>query len=528
MRYLDLVAQRPLVWGLFLVFLAGTAYLAWLGHKKTTDLKDYSVGRGDMGPVLVGITLASSIASTATFVINPGFVYAHGVAAFMHLGVAAGLGLVTGLVALSFGFRRIGEKTKALTLPHWIGERYGSRALAVLFAAINILSLTFVVLICGGVSIVMQQVLGLTNTEALVLTIGFVFGYIMVGGTYAHAYTNTMQGIVMAVIAAVIVASGFRYFADGIGPAMDRIARLDPALVMLTNPKSELFGSVFSVYVSGFVVGFALVCQPHILSKALYVRTDRDVRRYLAVTVAVSLVFTALLLAGFYALLADLPREALVDPATGRVRQDSVMAVYLSHTFGPTTLAFVTVAVLAAGMSTLDGLLVALSSIAANDLFLGLTEGTRLGRRPMAERLRIAHRVSQLVLVLLGVLAFVIALHPPKLLGIFGQIGVYGIVAASAVPILAGIFLPEAGRRTAGAAALVGLFTHAGLYGLGASGLGGAHAVELGLANPASTATIALFASAACAVPALVARLRGHERGGGSELPVIGAVGAEE
>ena len=187
MRLFELISAQPLVWSLFLVYVAGTSWLAWLGHRKTDDIVSYSVGKGDMSPFVVGVTLAASIASTATFVINPGFVYVHGLSALMHLGVAAGLGITLGLIVMSVGFRRIGAKHAAITLPQWIGKRYGSTAMAVFFAAINLLSLTFVVLIVGGISIVMQQVMGLTNLEALTITIVFVFSYIFVGGTYAHA-----------------------------------------------------------------------------------------------------------------------------------------------------------------------------------------------------------------------------------------------------------------------------------------------------------------------------------------------------
>ncbi|MBW2457442.1 MAG: hypothetical protein JRI68_23245, partial [Deltaproteobacteria bacterium] len=175
MRILELIADRPLIWSLFLGYLALTSYLAWLGHKKTKDIKSFAVGGGNMHPVIVGITLAASIASTATFVINPGFVYVHGVSALIHLGVAAGSGVIVGLLLMSTGFRRVGVKTGAITLPGWVGNRYRSRAMSVIFAAINLLSLSFVVLILGGLSIVMQTTLGMSNVESLLLIVGFVF-----------------------------------------------------------------------------------------------------------------------------------------------------------------------------------------------------------------------------------------------------------------------------------------------------------------------------------------------------------------
>jgi sodium/pantothenate symporter len=521
MRYLDLIAARPLVWGLFIAYLALTSWLAWLGHRRTTDMKSFAVGAGDMNPIVVGITLAASIASTATFVINPGFVYVHGVSAFMHLGVAAGLGVIVGLFVMSTGFRRIGAATGAITLPGWVGERYKSKRLRVLFAGINLLSLSFVVLIVGGLSIVVQKTLGLTNVEALVLIVGFVFGYVFIGGTYAHAYTNTLQGVVMAVVSVVVVASGLPHLSSG---WLDRLAAVDPNLALSVNPQSPLFGSFFSVFVCGFVIGFALVCQPHIMSKALYVKDDQAVRRYLGVTVVVSLAFTALLLVGLYAHLSGLPKEAFVDPVTGAFRQDAVMTVYLAKSFGPAPLAVITVALLAAGMSTLDGILVALSAIASSDLVLPL--GQRwLAHKSDEERARFGHKSSQILLIAFGLGAFLLSLDPPKLLGIFGQLGVYGIVAASTVPILFGILFPRLDGRVAGASAVFGVGVHFALYAwarwaLGAGielntvvGPGAAlfdtSAPQLGLLNPGVTATYGIFVSTAVALPFALRAWRG-------------------
>jgi sodium/pantothenate symporter len=515
MRYIELILANPLIWGLFLVYLVGTSWLAYLGHKKTGDLKSFALGKGDMNPVVVGVTLAASIASTATFVINPGFVYVHGLSALLHLGVAAGIGVIAGLLILSIGFRRIGQKTSALTLPQWIGHRYGSERMTTFFAAVNLLSLTFVVLIVGGLSIVMQITLGLSNVESIVLIIGFVFSYIFVGGTYAHAYTNTLQGIIMTVIAAVIVVSGFHLFAGGFGAVGQTLASQDPNLVKAINPSSALFGSFFSVYVSGFIIGFALVSQPHIMIKALYVKEDRHVWQYLGVCIAVSLFFTALLLVGFYARMMEIPVEKFMDPATGIFRQDLVMTVYVAETFSPVMVAVVSVALMAAGMSTLDGILIALSSIAANDLFLGLTKNNLLKDKTPSEQHRVAHRVGQLILIAMGFVTFLIALKPPQLLGIFGQVGVYGIVAASCVPILFGIVFPRVGGRGMFISAVVGLGVHLGLYTWASMArtraislnevvegwgplvvLFDTKMIQLGFLNPGVTATYGIIASA--------------------------------
>jgi sodium/pantothenate symporter len=514
MRYIELIQQRPLIWGLFLVYMAFTSWLAWQGHKKTTDIKSFAVGGGDMNPIVVGITLAASIASMATFVINPGFVYVHGVSALMHFGVAATLGATLGLIILSMGFRKVGQRGGALTLPQWVGQRFQSQAMTIFFAAVNLLSLTFVVLIVGGLSIVMQSTLGLTNFESVALVIVFTFSYIFVGGTYAHAYTNTLQGIIMAIVAGIIVASGLHLFGDGVGAALDKLALLNPNLATTVNPESTLFGSFFSVFVSGFVIGFAVVAQPHILIKALYVKHDSDVAKYLGVCIVTSLTFSALLLVGIYAQLMEIPRAAFQDPTTGNFRQDLVMTVYLTRTFGPTMLSVVMVALLAAGMSTLDGLLLALSSIAANDLFLNLTRANLLKDRSPDDQNRIAHRAGQVILIIMGVITFAIALHPPAQLGIFGQLGVYGIVASSITPILCGILFPRVSKAPIFIAAIAALVLHFGLYGWAWSATQDkvdlnamvrssstlhyffdTNALQLGLLNPGVTATYGILVS---------------------------------
>lgn len=501
MRYIELIQDNPLVWGLFFAYVIATTGLAWLGHRRTAGMRSFAVGDGDMSAFVVGLTLAASLASTATFVLNPGFVYVHGLSALIHLGGAVGLGLIVGLVSMSFGFRRIGARTSAVTIPQWIGERYGSTRLATFFAGVNLLSLSFVVLIVGSISIVMQRTLGLSNTESLVLTVTFVFGYVFLGGTYAHAYTNTLQAAVMLVVSSVIIWSGLHHLTGG--PVLARLAATDPNLTAAVNPASNLFGNVFSVYISGFVVGFALICQPHILSKALYVKDDRTVRRYLAIAIAVSVLFSGLLLVGLYAHLADIPRSAFLD-AQGNFRQDAVMTAYLTHTFSPTVLAIITVAILAAGMSTLDGILVALSSIAGNDLFLNLARRHLPADMDEAGRQRLGHRASQLILIGIGIAAFLIALDPPRLLGIFGQVGVYGIVAASTVPILFGIFFADFDRRSATAAAVAGLAVHFALYAFGDP--------ARGFANPGVTATLGIFVSVAATLPWAARRLLAGRR----------------
>lgn len=476
--------QRYVIaWAAFGVYLVVTTGLALWGMKKTKDLAGFALGNGDMGPVLVGITLAASIASTATFVINPGFVWKDGLAALIHFGVAGSGGVTVGLIVLSKGFRRLGKQTKALTLPHWIGARYDSGGMRTYFALLNLaLAITFVVLIIKGSALVMGVTLGLSYVPAVFLIVGFVFSYIMLGGTYAHAFTNALQGSMMIIVALALVGSGLHLFTDGgIAGFFGRLEAQDPNLVSATNPTSALFSTPFETFVAPFIISFGLVCQPHILMKSLYLRSDKDLTRYLIVSAVIGGIFASILLTGLFA------RVAFPEFAEAGMTQDAVMASYIARAFGVVPGVLISVALLAAGMSTMDGILVSASTIAGSDLFLGVLGEKLAPGKSDEERAVLALKASRIILVAMGVVSLLIALDPPALVGLFAMAGIYGLVAASLAPVTAGIFFKNIDKNWAFASAVVGPAIHFAHY-IGVTAGGGA-------INPSVTASEGVFAS---------------------------------
>jgi len=442
----------PWAIGLFALYAVVTAWLAWRGGKQVgDDDAAFAIGDGKMSPWMAGLTLGACLASSSTFVIVPGFVYREGLPALVGFTLPFIAGIAAGLLLLSPAFQRVGKQVKALTVPHWLGERYASDGLRRLFAGLNVLNVAYLVLITVGCGYVMQAALGVPYEAAVIGIVVFVFGYTGFGGAMAHAFTNAMQGAVMLVIASLIFASGYELWADG---SVVATLSADPWPV----EGSVLFSTSAEIWLIQGVMGFALTTQPHLLTKALYV----DGRGALARTVAIGLgafaVFCLVLFAGVYARLtlpADIP-------------QDQVMAQYLLGAFPWEAMgALASVAILAASMSTLDGLLVAISASVAGDLFPG--KGSTL--------------LNRVVLAVLAVATIGLSLSPPSLVLILGQLGVYGLVAASAGPLLAGMFISgKLDGRWAIASALVALGIHFGLS------LGGI------TPNPGVSATAALLA----------------------------------
>lgn len=466
-------------YGLTLSYVVLVYWLSWIGMRRTRDIGGFSIGNKDMSPYIIGITLAASIASTATFVINPGFIYVHGFSAYLHYGVAGSLGILSAFLVLSRGFLRLGEARQALTIPEWIYHRYQNRGFSLFFAFINLLSITFVVLILVGCSLLMTGLFPVDQKTALIIVLVFVFSYVLMGGTYAHAYTNTLQGIMMMLVTGFLFVSGVKYFDGGFFTSLQEVG-LNYAAAF--NRDSNLYYSFFSVFGSGFIITFALMLQPHILTKVLYLRGEQDIGKFIGTTVAVGTLFTLILMVGFFARLGGLDVPY----------QDAVVREYLLFEFGGSPggeliLTFIFITLLAAGMSTLDGILVSLSAMVVNDIVTPLTGDHSRGLT-----------WSRWVLVAIGIIGVVLAWNPPQLIGLFAQKGVYGLAAASLVPVLFGVLVRgELPLWIVATAAFIGLSIHFYLNLFG------------GVLNPAVSASYGIIVSLGFAGLSLLAcRLR--------------------
>lgn len=449
------MSETFIPWVLFLLYMLAIVGLTWWNRRKAATMSAFAVGTRSLPPVLVGLSLAANMTSVATFVINPGLVHAFGWAGVVGYGIAAPLGIFIGLIVTSKRFRRVGDRVTALTVPQWVGERYGDRRLTLLFAVVSLLQVTFLVLIVTGIALVLMSVLSIPMWVALAIVVGFTFAYIFFGGASIHIWTNTMQAAIMVVVAVLLLASGAEFLSGGIGAFADRLAAVGPHYASATNPSSLLFRDLFEVLVANFVIGLAIIMQPHLMSKALYLRSERDVNRYLATAMVVGTVFTSVLLVGLFARLS----------LGGGLAPDRVVATYIATDFSPSLRAVIMLGVLAAGFSTLEGVILALSTIFANDLYGSLARLAGVAADRIGGRLLLVGRVF---LVVLAPVTFLLArdqiLSPSLSVAIFAQNGVYGLFAATFAPVLFGMFSRRASKGLALAAALTALAVHFGMY----------------------------------------------------------------
>jgi SSS family solute:Na+ symporter/sodium/pantothenate symporter len=444
-----------LPWVLLILYAAIIVFLAWRNRRKSTDIESFSVGSRRVPPLFVGLSLAANMTSVATFVINPGLIHAYGWSGVVGYGMAAPLGIFIGLIVTSKRFRRVGDKFTVLTVPQWLGERYGDRRLTVFFALASMLQITFLVLIVTALVLVLMTVLQIGMWPALLMVVVFTFGYILFGGASLHIWSNSVQAITMLAVAVILVASGAAIFGGGLAGFFGSLDAVAPHFGSTTNPDSLLFRDLFEVIVANFIIGLAIIMQPHIISKSLYLRSERDVNTYLVTAMVAGTVFTAVLLVGLYARIE----------LGGNLPPDRVVATYIATGFAPGLRAFIMLGVLAAGFSTLEGVILALSTIFGNDFY-----GTIARARGMAaDRLNSQLlKVGRIFLITLAPITLFLAwrqiVAPSLSVAIFAQNGIYGLFAATFAPVLFGIFSKRTSAPLAFGAAVTALVVHFGMY----------------------------------------------------------------
>jgi sodium/pantothenate symporter len=459
------MASTPQVIGgaiLLAIYAAAILFFVIRGALRTKNISDYAVGNFNFSPWFVGLSLAAAMTSAATFVINPGLIAAYGISGALSFGIIFPIASLVSLVVLTKSFRRHGTNVKALTLASWIGTRYNSKGYALFIGFLTVLLITFIVLILVAITKVLSQALNIGETWMLLFVVVFVFGYMMFGGANSMVYTNTIQALVMVVVAVILISSGYPYLKDGLFSFFDKLAAISPALTKATNPGSPLFRDLFEIIVAQLIVGVAVVCQPHIITKSLLLKKESDVNKYLVSAVIIQALFYSVVFVGLYARLT-FPDMTSEGHALGI---DGVIPAYVVKVFSQGWVAIsigliVVLGLISAGLSTIEGLIQSLSTTITSDLIKPL-----FGKKITDEKKYIS--INRMVIIGMAIISFLAALsqllHPNLSVAIFAQNGVYSYFSIAFVPIVFGIFLKTVTRNTAITGSLTALTVYFLVY----------------------------------------------------------------
>lgn len=427
-------------WILHLLLLAYTAvlaYHAWSGNRGTRGVTDYFVGGRSMGPIAIGLSFFATYSSTNSFVGFSGQAYDWGVTWFILVPFVIGMSLLA-WTAVAPRLRTFTESLGSLTIPDFIGFRFGSPAARVMAAAIVLFaSFFYMTAVFKGIGNLLEVFLDIPYRAAIIIVFFIVMVYTVVGGFISVVKTDAVQGIVM-IVAGVLLFRGTMAAGGGLG-SLAALAD-DP----VTEPLLRWGGGVAVPLALGVVFAGTVkfVVEPRQLSRFYALESRAAARRGVWVsTAAFLLVYTLLVPVGLYA--RNIMPGGLADT-------DLVVPHLLTmpEVFPAGTGAFLLLAMVAAAMSSLDSVLLVMASTTQHDLV-----GT--WRESACERATL--RSTRFYVALFALITAVIALNPPD--GIVGLTAFSGAVygACFAPALLLGLYWRRGNGRAAVASFVTGL-----------------------------------------------------------------------
>ncbi|MDI2587722.1 sodium/pantothenate symporter [Psychrobacillus sp. NEAU-3TGS] len=434
----------PLVIFLVLIFIIGL----WSSKKVESPtggfLQDYFLGGRELGGFVLAMTMVATYGSASSFLGGPGTAYTMGFGWVL----LAMTQVVTGyfiLLVLGKKFSILARKYNAITLIDFLKVRYNS-SVVVLLAAISMIIFLFSAMTAqwvGGGRLI-ESLTGVQYTTALFIFAISVLVYVVIGGFRAVAVTDAVQGAVMVIgtlilLIAVIIAGG------GVPNIIQDLLAENPRL--LTPYGNE--GNLSAAYVSSFwiLVGVGVVGLPQMAVRAMSYKNTRSMHRALVIgTIVTGFIMLNMHLIGIFAR-PILPGVEIADSVIPLVTL-KVLPAWLAG--------IVLAAPLAAIMSTVDSLLILVSSSIVKDVYINYI-------KPDASEKSIK-RLSFGVTTLLGSIVFLLALDPPDLLIFLNLFAFGGLEAAFIWPVVLGLYWSYGNKYGAIASMLTGIISYIALH----------------------------------------------------------------
>ncbi|MDP6375942.1 MAG: sodium:solute symporter family protein [Pseudomonadales bacterium] len=351
-------------WLFLILYVAIMIAFGIWGRVRVKNADDFATARNAYGPVFLAFAFAATTASGATFVGFPGIAYEAGFTALWSVflyPIGVYLGVLVCLRVVSNSGHEFGNRS----IPEYLGSRYQSDAVRIMVSVFSLLLFFYLAgqLVSGIV--MFELMLGVEPEWALGITAAVLMTYVVLGGAHADILTDGVQGFIMVVIGAALVVLFLIGFGvdGGLGGVVDNLRAQDPNLVAWLNPDNVLYHSWWSV-LAVLMAHVPLGMLPHIGNKLWALKEPKQRRRFLR------LAFTFGLTLGMLGLGGLLARAVLGDALLQPGETSNNALAYLFIELFPTWLAaLLGIGILAAVMSTADGLVVSSSQIIANDLY---------------------------------------------------------------------------------------------------------------------------------------------------------------
>ena len=421
------------------LYLGIMAFIGWYAGRKTNNIGDFFVLSGKAGVVVSGIAYFSTQFSMGTFLGTPGTIYGVGYAG-MAISVPGAVFCMI-LPALLIGRKLItlGHKYGFLTMADYLTDRYHSKNMS---GVLGVMMLFFLVPMMGaqiiGAGVIVHVFTGLPEWVGVVGMGIIVILYCMTGGMKGAMMTDVIQGSLM-IATAVVTFIVSVVMGGGFSNINHTLQSMNEAY--LTFPGANGY-MPWTYYISNIVLwSFFTMGQPHLFTKFFAMKDHKTM--FKAILLGTAGMF-------FSATLIEWAGVNGIASIQNIEKADQIIPMILQRGMNPFLASIFIAGIVAAGMSTIDGILVTTTGAVTRDIYQKIINKDATDENVM--------KLSKVVTVIIGIIVICFGVFQP---GSIFEINLFAFsgMAIFVVPILFGIYWKKATAKGAIASVIVGIIS---------------------------------------------------------------------
>lgn len=421
------------------LYLGIMAFIGWYAGRKTNSIGDFFVLSGKAGVLVSGIAYFSTQFSMGTFLGTPGTIYGVGYAG-MAISVPGAVFCMI-LPALLIGRKLItlGHKYGFLTMADYLTDRYHSKNMS---GVLGVMMLFFLVPMMGaqiiGAGVIVHVFTGLPEWVGVVGMGIIVILYCMSGGMKGAMMTDVIQGSLM-IATAVVTFIVSVVMGGGFSNINHTLQSMNEAY--LTFPGANGY-MPWTYYVSNIVLwSFFTMGQPHLFTKFFAMKDHKTM--FKAILLGTAGMF-------FSATLIEWAGVNGIASIQNIEKADQIIPMILQRGMNPFLASVFIAGIVAAGMSTIDGILVTTTGAVTRDIYQKIINKDATDETVM--------KLSKVVTVIIGIIVICFGVFQP---GSIFEINLFAFsgMAIFVVPILFGIYWKKATAKGAIASVIVGIIS---------------------------------------------------------------------
>jgi SSS family solute:Na+ symporter len=334
--------------------------------RRTKTATDFFLGGRDVGPWMSAFAYGTSYFSAVMFIGYAGKLgWGYGIGTMWIVLGNAFIGSWLAWKLLAKRTRSMTAKLNTMTMPEFLEVRYQSKGLKIVAAIIIFI---FLIPYCGsvftGLGFLFENILKIDYQASLIVMIGLTGVYLILGGYFAVALTDFIQGLIMLVGSVLMVGYIFaRPEVGGFSHLLPNLAQINPALSQVI-PKNwlGLLGLVTLTSVGS-------LGMPQMVQKFYAIKNEKVIKT----ATVVATIFALLVAGAAYSVGSTVQLFFKSVPLQGgQPVFNALIPQLLERTLPEYLLIIIMLLVLSASMSTLSSLVLVSSSAISIDLIHGV------------------------------------------------------------------------------------------------------------------------------------------------------------